>query len=299
MRGTEGWRRAAWVAGACAAAGVAVAAGGVALFTHLAMQPPRRRRRFSTVEGLPCEEVDIAALDGTPLCGWYVPAAEPRGAAILCHGYLGNRESLIPHARFLHAAGYSCLLFDFRAAGESRGRFCTFGADESLDARGAARWLQERDETRGLPIVGLGLSMGAVALLMAAPECPAIRAIVAEGIYPSLAQAIARRCDILFGKAGRLARPLVLRIIHRRLGADPEGISPLAVAAELADRPTLFIHAEDDIYLDAEHAGAFLTRAAEPKALWASAGAPHCRAIEPHPAEYAEQVLRFLAAHNL
>src|SRR4051794_2906098 len=94
------------IAGACAAGAAAAFVGGLALFTHGALNPPRRRRRMRHPEALPCEDVSFESLDGLQLDGWYIPAPNARAVALLCHGYLGNREGLVDHARFLHAAGY-------------------------------------------------------------------------------------------------------------------------------------------------------------------------------------------------
>jgi fermentation-respiration switch protein FrsA (DUF1100 family) len=282
----------AWVAGAAAAF-----VGGLALFTHRATRPPRKRRTMRGPEDLPCEDVSFEALDGVRLDGWYISVPEPRAVVMLCHGYLGNREGMVAHARFLHAAGYAALLFDFRAQGESRGNLCTFGYQEALDVRGAVRYLQERPDTAYLPLAGLGLSMGAVALVMAAPETPELKAIVADGMYPSLAQAISRRCDLLFGPVSRLAQPIINHFMSRRLGARPEEVSPLVTAGQLAEHPVLFIHAGEDIYLAAEHAEALHEGHAGPKALWQAATAPHIRAIRVEPEAYAQRVLGFFGEY--
>jgi len=138
-----------------------------------------------------------------------------------------------------------------------------------------------------------------VALVMAAPETPELRAMVADGMYPSLAQAISRRCDLLFGPVSRLAHPIITRILTRRLGARPEDVSPLVTAGQLADQPVLFIHADEDIYLNAEHATALHAGHAGPKALWRAATAPHIRAIRVEPEAYARRVLDFFAEHGL
>jgi alpha-beta hydrolase superfamily lysophospholipase len=287
------------VLGACLAGAAASFVGGVALFAYCATRPPRRRRQAKAIDDLICEDVEFPASDGTPLRGWFLPAARPRAAILLCHGYRGNREHLIPHARFLRAAGYSCLLFDFRAAGESKGSVCTFGYVEALDVRGAIHFLLHREDTSDLPIGGLGLSMGGVALMMAAQSAPELRAVVAEGIYPSLGQAIARRCQLMFGRMGTLVEPIVMEVVRRQIGAHPNEISPLSISAQLQDFPTLFIHAGADRFLDDEHAEAFLDRAAGPKALWRSGDASHCRAVEADPETYASQVLEFFSAHGL
>jgi uncharacterized protein len=282
-----------------AAAIAAAFVGGLALFTHGALRPPRKRRRMGDPDDLPFVDIAFEALDGVRLHGWYVPAPEARAVVLLCHGYLGNREGMVPHARFLHAAGYSILLFDFRAQGESRGNLCTFGYREALDVRGAVRYVRDREDTHDLPIAGLGLSMGAVALVMAAPDTPELKAIVADGMYPNLAQAISRRCDRLFGPVSRLAQPIVTYFVTRELGARPEDVSPLVTAAQLEDHPVLFIHADEDIYLTPEHAAALHDGHAGPKALWRAATAPHIRGLRVEPEAYARQVLDFFAEHGI
>ena len=49
------------------------------------------------------------------------------------HGVRGNRLSMLDRARFLSHAGFSVLVFDFQAHGESSGEHTTFGELESLD----------------------------------------------------------------------------------------------------------------------------------------------------------------------
>src|SRR5437016_5186056 len=125
------------LAGACVAGAAAAFVGGLALLTHGALSPPRKRRSTHHPEALPYEDVSFDSLDGVNLDGWFIPAPDAGAVALLCHGYLGNREGMLAHARFLHEAGYSALLFDFRAQGQSRGNLCTFGYREALDVRGA------------------------------------------------------------------------------------------------------------------------------------------------------------------
>jgi uncharacterized protein len=288
------WLRAAlWTGGALA--GFAAAIG---IASYLLLGRGRRGGPLPEVEDLPVEPVAFSSADGIPLRGWFVPASEPRGVLLLCHGYLCDRRVMLPHARFLHDAGYSCLLFDFRAVGESDGNLCSLGYHERQDVLGAIRFLQEREDCGGLPLAALGLSMGAVALILAAPDAPQLRAIIADGVYPSLAQAIGRRCRLALGPFAGLASPIVSRVLHRVVGARPEEVSPLPVLAEL-DCPTFFIHADRDIFLDVEHAEALLAAAAEPKALWRAAGASHCAALRADPEGYARQVLDFLQTHAL
>jgi pimeloyl-ACP methyl ester carboxylesterase len=101
---------------------VACAAIGSAVYD---LASPNRSR----VGGLPA---DLAGRDvefeshGATLCGWFVPFEQRRGVIVLLHGVRGNRLQMVGRPRFLHRAGYSALLYDSRAHGESGGDAITF-----------------------------------------------------------------------------------------------------------------------------------------------------------------------------
>ena len=79
------------------------------------------------------------------------------------HGYGHSRAQLLPHADFLHQAGFSVLLFDFRAHGRSAGTITTFGFLERWDVLGAVKFLQDRQIHRiGL----LGFSLGGISAIL-------------------------------------------------------------------------------------------------------------------------------------
>jgi len=54
------------------------------------------------------------------------------GTIVLMHGVRANRLSMVRRAEMLHRAGYSVLLFDFQAHGESPGSHITMGYLESV-----------------------------------------------------------------------------------------------------------------------------------------------------------------------
>ena len=55
------------------------------------------------------------------LSGWFIAGRPGGGAVVLMHGVRGNRLAMLRRARLLHAEGFSVLLFDFQAHGESTG----------------------------------------------------------------------------------------------------------------------------------------------------------------------------------
>jgi alpha/beta superfamily hydrolase len=51
---------------------------------------------------------------------------------------------MVNRARFLHAAGYTVLLIDFQASGESPGKAVTFGYREANDVKASLRYLHQQ-----------------------------------------------------------------------------------------------------------------------------------------------------------
>ena len=154
--------------------------------------------------GLAFEDVRISAGDHE-LVGWFVraPADEPtedsstpespapkrrragkvaattglRPGIVVVHGWESNRGRTFAHVRYLHAAGFHCLVFDVRGHGDSPSETLPINIPEFADDTIAAvRWLAARPEVSAVGV--LGHSMGAAGAIVAASREPAIKAVV-------------------------------------------------------------------------------------------------------------------------
>src|SRR5437773_9722004 len=88
-------------------------------------------------EGFSGHSVLFQSASGTTIHGWLIKGKAGAGAIVLMHGVRATRLNMLERARFLSNAGYSVLLFDFQAHGESVGDHITFGYLESKDAQAA------------------------------------------------------------------------------------------------------------------------------------------------------------------
>lgn len=139
--------------------------------------------------------------DGTRMRGWYIDGRRGCGAVLLLHGIHADRRQMLGRARFLTAAGYSVLLADSRAHGESDGDAITFGYLESVDAEAALEYLRKQAPGERVGIVGV--SMGGAAAVLAAPP-PRIDALVVEQVYPTVDEALENRLRLYLGPPGSL-----------------------------------------------------------------------------------------------
>lgn len=193
---------------------------GVHLCLGLALETLDTRTLISENSVNPIEDVSFPARDGLTLRGWWIPVvptlALPRRttgegesdrAVIFLHGHGGSMDPDAQHAPAFHAAGFSVLMFDFRAHGRSEGQVSTIGYLERQDALGAVDFVK----AKGVCRIGLlGFSMGGVVAMLAAPICPDVRAVISDGGPARLMSAVtgwgpgAETAALAFG-GGRVA----------------------------------------------------------------------------------------------
>jgi len=238
----------------------------------------------------------VRASDGVELRGWKVHSALPNGNwVLLFHGVSDNRSGVLGHAEILLRHGYSVVMMDSRAHGQSGGAMATYGWKERWDTVATVNALYASEAVKHLG--ALGVSMGASIALQSAAVEPRIQAVVAESPFSSLR-------EVSYDYAGLHFSPLLGKTLFRPAsitamdalanagGFNPDNVSPeKAVAA----RPfsVLLICGTRDHTIPCRHAERIYTAARGPKELWVVKGAGHAAALGTAPAEYEQQIIRF------
>jgi pimeloyl-ACP methyl ester carboxylesterase len=167
----------------CLTAGITVTE--LSLHLHRRPLPPAMQAtavRISNTLGAKLEPVEITAADGIPLRGWAVTPSQANGnTVLLLHGVTDNRLGMAGYAQFFVRHGYTVLMPDSRAHGESGGRIATYGLRESSDIHLWVDWIE--DHQHPSCIFGMGESMGAALLLQSLPEEHRFCAVVAESSF--------------------------------------------------------------------------------------------------------------------
>lgn len=240
---------------------------------------------------LPVQAVQFQSSSGATVHGWLLSGQPGKGVVILMHGIRANRLQLLDHARFLFRAGYSVLLFDFQAHGESIGKHITAGYLESRDAAAAVDFIHRK--CPGEKICINGFSMGGAAAVLANPPLP-VNAMILESVYPTIDQAVTDRLEIRFGWLGKLGTPFLTCQLKPRLGFGPDDLRPIGQVGKITI-PKFFIAGTADRNTTLPESQALFDAAAEPKQLWLVDGAAHVDMLVFEKAEYQKRVLDFLA----
>src|SRR6267378_766351 len=166
---------------------------------------------------LGAETVEFKSHSGAIVKGWWCPTVNSRRVVLLLPGIRANRLSMLDRARFLRRGGYSVLLIDFQATGETKGDHITFGWKESRDVLAATNLARQIDPMARMAIIGS--SLGGVAALLATPPLK-VDALVLEEVYPTIEIATRNRMENYFGVFGRILTPVLLNQLQWRLGVS-------------------------------------------------------------------------------
>lgn len=225
--------------------------------------------------------------------GWFVRGQPGHGAVLLLHGVRSDRRQMLGRARFLAKAGYSTLLMDLPAPGESAARRITFGAHESIGVRAALVFLRRQAPHERIGVIGV--SLGAASFLLA-NATPAPDAVVLESMYPTISDAVRNRLAIRLGQPGKAFAPLLLWQLEPVIGVKQELLRPIERIPHLRS-PVLIAGGSLDQHTTLGETRRIYAAARQPKELWIVRGAAHVDLQSYDPLSYKAHILSFLARH--
>jgi len=247
---------------------------GAASLSGCVMTRPARTPALTPPSDLAVRAVSFGSASGATIRAWFLHGMPGGGSVLLLHGVGSNRSSMVARARFLHRQGYSVLLPDFQAHGESTGEFITFGSRESLDAMAALEYLRRCAPDERVAVIGV--SMGGAAALLG-PRPLDVDAIVLESVYPTIRQALEDRLAVWMGPLGRLNRyvaPVVLREVSAEIGVREDALRPIDRIGQVGV-PVFVLSGTRDRYTPLAEARALFEHARGTKQFWAVEGAAH------------------------
>lgn len=228
--------------------------------------------------GTPYETVRFTAADGTRLAAWWMPAlgGESDRTVVLVHGLGGGKADLLPMAAAFLPHGYNVLMPDLRGHGQSGGQVSTFGVRETADVDAAIQWLVNERPAAARDVYGVGVSMGAAAMLAAAADDPRVDAVVAISTYDDLGGMAADATGMVFSwPVDRFARHVAVPLASAHAGADLAGFRPADAAAEFWPRPVMVLHGERDEIIPFARGQRLYDAASHPKRQWWVPGGEH------------------------
>jgi alpha-beta hydrolase superfamily lysophospholipase len=252
--------------------------------------PKPRAPRTAAEAELDAVPVELQPLGGPKLWAEHVRTPAPKGTLVLLHGYLGTGAQLHELAAWAAAQGWDSLLIDQRAHGRSAGTQTSIGRLEAWDAAAGVEWAQQRPG----PVVVYGFSMGAAAAIGGAARAGARpQALILEGVYARMTEAVAWRVELM-GLPSGLLSPWLCAAGSLVLQTNMLAQAPEDDAAQVSI-PTLLLHGEDDTRAPPSAGARLRARLRGPAALVVLPDTGHQVGLRSAPAPWTEAVGRTLA----
>lgn len=248
--------------------------------------PASFRMAREWLKSMPQEDVFLQSRDGLRLRARLIVNGDGRRFAILCHGYRAHSASMAAFARGFYARGYSLLLPDARAHGESEGKWIGMGWLERWDLLDWVELVNRRFDAPS--IVLMGVSMGGATVMNAAGEAlPAnVRCLIEDCGFCSLRDEFIWQLRKFYRLPAWLfllsAAPICRLLAGYSPLTDGDGCAQLSRCT----RPILFLHGGADRFVPPEMLERAYAAAPEPKRKQRIEGAEHADSIAADPAAY-------------
>lgn len=250
--------------------------GYLKYFERKGIYYPTKRIEFTPADaGFKYEDIFFNTKDKVRLNGWFIPADNPRGTLLFCHGNAGNMSHRIEIIEIFHKVNLNVFIFDYRGYGRSQGSPSEKGLYR--DAQAAYKYLLGRGDIDKEAVVVYGKSIGAnVAVDLASKVKAAI--LISESAFTSAYE---------MGK--KLFPFLPIKwLISIKYDALTK-IKDISI-------PKLIIHSQDDEIVPFKLGEKLFEAAQEPKEFYKMSGG-HNEAVFMAREEYRDRVDNFLGKY--
>ena len=256
----------------------------------IAIDTPASRR-------LPFEDVKVTTTDGQTLHGWFIPAgpalSSSKGTVMIAHGYKDERSSMLGVAEILHRHGYRVLVTSFRGHDINDGETISFGLRERADLAAFHEYLRGRADVDQARIGLFGVSMGATIAIGHTADNPAIRALVSDCAFSSIADTVETSVRFFTGLPAFPFAPAIVFWTERAIGGRVADIDAKKWIARIAPRPVLVMQGGADRVVSADSGARLFEAAGQPKELWFEPDVAHAEFLKSKPAEFERRLTQF------
>lgn len=237
---------------------------------------PFIEKRKEAMLAQPHEGVFIKSEDGLKLHATYFPGKQEGKAVICFHGYTSEgMKDYIGLSGYYLERGYSMLLVDERAHGQSEGTYIGFGCKDRWDA---LKWIEWVIQTCGeqVQILLHGTSMGGATVLMTSGlSLPGqVKGIISDCAFTSPKYVFTHVLHSMYHLPAFPLIPITDWINKKRAGY---GMDECNAAREVrkAKVPILMIHGKADTFVPFSMCQEIYDNCASPKKLLVIPGAVH------------------------
>ena len=253
------------------------------------------KERKDLMMSQPHEDLWIESFDGLKLHATWFPQGECKKVVICFHGYTSQGMSdYIGLSGYYLQKGYSMLLVDERAHGQSEGKHIGFGC---LDRQDALKWIEKviKDCGEDVGILLHGTSMGGATVLMTSGlKLPIqVKGIISDCAFTSAKEVFTHVLKSMYHMPA-FPTIQISDFMNRKLSGY--GLDECNAAREVkkAKVPILLIHGSGDTFVPCSMCETIYQNCASPKKKLIIEGAAHAESYYKDPTSYEKALNEFI-----
>jgi len=259
--------------------------------SHAIVQPERNGVGAPVPEGLAARTFVLP--DKVEMRVWEArPKVMPKAAILVLHGVSDSKASQVETLRYLARRGVYAMAPDFRAHGDSGGKFATYGYAEKSDMTLLRRAIEK--EFPGIPVGMWGTSYGGAVALQAMGEDKEFDFGIIESTFADLREIARRQVTMRTTLPVSGLGPYFINEAGKVASFDPGEVSPER-SIERIHVPLLHLHGEADELIPIDQGHRIARHAKDPNYRFVSiARGTHYHLRAGDPATYSREVEGFL-----
>lgn len=125
------------------------------------------------------ETFNVTTKDSINIASWFIPNKLKKGTIIMVHGFDMNKSHMLKRASLFHKKGYSLILLDLRARGESGGNKASTGKKNGLEVSEVYHYYKNNFDNYG-EVTLYGFSHGGRAVIFGASLIGDMKTVILE-----------------------------------------------------------------------------------------------------------------------
>jgi len=182
---------------------------------------------------------NVATNDSIDIASWFIPNELKKGTVLMVHGFSMNKSHMLKRASFFYKKGYSILLLDLRARGESGGDKANTGYKNALEVAEVYNYYKNNFNHYG-DITLYGFSHGGRAVIFGASMIGDSKKIILESPPYQLGESFKRQYKM----------PYAPKISEAPINKALTNISNYPVLLLIGDSDTAIIEAEANTLIE-------------------------------------------------
>ena len=141
---------------------------------------------------LPYEAFNVTTIDSINIASWFIPNELKKGTIIMVHGFNMNKSHMLKRASLFYKKGYSIILLDLRARGESGGNKASTGKKNGLEISVVYTYYKNNFDNYG-DVTLYGFSHGGRAVVFGASTIGGSHKVILESLPYQLGESFKRQ----------------------------------------------------------------------------------------------------------